>query len=502
MGNAFDNFAQSLGFSFANILGAFALFFVGWLIAVFVSNFVQRALHRLGLNSWLSRRFIADSSQSEVRAEQWIGRGTFLILMLLVLVGFLQQLQLHQVSEPINQLLNQLFAFVPRLLSAAILLLVAWVIATALRHAIGGIARITNLQQTLQQQSGLAVTSLPNALADAAYWLVFLLFLPALLSTLKLEGLLWPIQNMIDKILNFLPNGFTALLLLLVGWLIARIAQGATSNVASALGVDHLSEKTGLPVVLGGKKISDMIGMLVRVLLFVPAIVAALDTLALQALARPVSHLLDRMLAAVPLLLAACLILVFAYMIGKVVAAFISSTLAHVGFDNVLAQLGLTQRAAPNNRQIPSKIVGHLVLIAIVVFAVADCAQLLGLTTFADLSMQLLLFAGRIVVGIVMLGAGLFLANVAATTILASAAVQPYVLAVAARCAILAITVAMALTQMGLGQEIVMLAFGLLLASIATACAIAFGLGGRDVAARQLETWLQSMASSKQSKKS
>jgi hypothetical protein len=42
---------------------------------------------------------------------------------------------------------------------------------------------------------------------------------------------------------------------------------------------------------------------------------------------------------------------------------------------------------------------------------------------------------------------------------------------------------------MGLADQIVMLAFGLILGSAAIACALAFGLGGRDAAARMLERW-------------
>jgi hypothetical protein len=44
---------------------------------------------------------------------------------------------------------------------------------------------------------------------------------------------------------------------------------------------------------------------------------------------------------------------------------------------------------------------------------------------------------------------------------------------------------------MGLADQIVMLAFGLILGSAAVATAIAFGLGGRDYAARLLDEWHQ-----------
>jgi hypothetical protein len=42
---------------------------------------------------------------------------------------------------------------------------------------------------------------------------------------------------------------------------------------------------------------------------------------------------------------------------------------------------------------------------------------------------------------------------------------------------------------MGLANEIINLAFGLILGAIAVAIAVAFGIGGRDIAARKLEEW-------------
>ena len=47
---------------------------------------------------------------------------------------------------------------------------------------------------------------------------------------------------------------------------------------------------------------------------------------------------------------------------------------------------------------------------------------------------------------------------------------------------------------MGLADQIVILAFGLILGSAAVATALAFGLGGRDAAARILERWADEAA--------
>ena len=63
------------------------------------------------------------------------------------------------------------------------------------------------------------------------------------------------------------------------------------------------------------------------------------------------------------------------------------------------------------------------------------------------------------------------------------------ILATAARIAIIVFAAALALRQMGIAESIVNLAFGLLLGAVAVAAAIAFGIGGREVARDLLERW-------------
>jgi hypothetical protein len=58
--------------------------------------------------------------------------------------------------------------------------------------------------------------------------------------------------------------------------------------------------------------------------------------------------------------------------------------------------------------------------------------------------------------------------------------------------AILVLAGAMALRQMEIANEIVNLAFGLLLGAVAVAVALAFGLGGRESASRLIEEWRKS----------
>lgn len=85
-----------------------------------------------------------------------------------------------------------------------------------------------------------------NALAQAVDWLTLLLLLPAVLGALQLQGILGPVQGMVDKILNMLPNVLTAALVIGIAYFVGRIVEGLATSLLSAVGVDRLAERVGL----------------------------------------------------------------------------------------------------------------------------------------------------------------------------------------------------------------------------------------------------------------
>jgi hypothetical protein len=206
--------------------------------------------------------------------------------------------------------------------------------------------------------------------------------------------------------------------------------------------------------------------------------------------------MLNRIWVALPHIFAAVLLLLVSYWIGRVVAGWITNLLEGLGFNSILRELGLGKEPAEGERT-PSEIVGFLILVAVVLFASVEAFQLLGFSLVADLVHQFLVAAGQVLVGLLIFGIGLYLANVAAQAVLASGTAQASLMALATRVSIIALAGAMALRQMDLANEIINLAFGLLLGAVAVAVALAFGLGGRDIAARELEAWLKSIKSKK-----
>lgn len=484
-----------------NLVGALLILVIGWLAALVLAAIVRGALKRTTLDNRLVAA-IGGESARDVQVERIAGKAVYYLAMLFVLVAFFQALNLTIITEPLNALLTRVTEFVPRVLGAGALLALAWVLATVLRTLVSKAMTATDLDRRLGGEAGFEdgeALPLSQTLGEAVYWLVFLLFLPAILGALALEGLLEPVQGLTDQVLTFLPNIFAAGLILAIGWFVARLVQRIVANLLAAAGFDSLAERVGLDSALGDRKLSGLLGLIVYVLVLIPVLISSLNALELDAITRPASNMLGQILDAVPGLFAAGLLLTIAYFIGKLVSGLISNLLAGAGFNSVLAHLGFgtgdPEGGGANDENTPSDVVGILIMVAIMLFASIEAAGLLGFVALSGLLSGFIVFAGQVVLGLIVLGVGLYLSNVAARAVLASGAPQSGLLATAARISIIVLAGAMALRQMGLADDIINLAFGLLLGSIAVAVALAFGLGARETAARYVDEWTRNFRS-------
>ncbi len=280
---------------------------------------------------------------------------------------------------------------------------------------------------------------LSKTVANALYWLILIIFLPAVLDALGLEGLLGPVQEMLNRILIFLPNIFAAFLVLAIGWFGDRVAQRITSNFSASVGIDTLSERVGLNQVLGKQQLSKILGLIVYVLILIPVIIAALDAIALEAITQPASKVLNTILVALPAIFAAALIMIVSYVVGRLIADLTVNILTSVGFNNILVRLGLTKETA-EGKQTPSEIAGYLGLIAIMFLAAMEAFRLLGFALLADLMSQFIIIMGHVVAGLFIFALGLYLANLASKAVLSSEAKQAGLLALTARVSIIVLS--------------------------------------------------------------
>lgn len=496
---AFNDFLPSL-------IAAIAILVVGWLLALVVRKVVENGLHRTDLDNRLASWALSETTERP-KTERWIANAVYWLLLIFVFIAFFQVLGLAVITEPLNEMLVFAFEYLPRVLSALLLAFIAWLVANLARMVVRKVLSVANIDERVGRvaEADLEKTSvsISHTLGEAVYWLVLLLFLPAILEALSLEGLLLPIQAMIAEIVAYLPNLFAAGVILVIGWFAAKIIRRIVSNLLAAAGLDRLGERAGSEWMAANQRLSELAGLIVYILVLIPVILAALDALEFGPISEPVSEMLSRILNALPAIFSASLLLVIAYLVGRLVSRLATELLKRIGFDNLLGRLGFErvrttpeeteEGASPQKRRSPSEIVGYLVLVVIMLLATMEAANLLNFEFLALLVAEFLTFVGRVVLAVVILMLGIYLAELATDLIRRKGEAYSNLLAMGAKVAILTLAGAMALRELGVANEIINLAFGILLGAVGVALALAFGLGARDAAGREVEKWVQDL---------
>jgi len=181
---------------------------------------------------------------------------------------------------------------------------------------------------------------------------------------------------------------------------------------------------------------------------------------------------------------------------GFAVAAMIergtASFLHRIGFDRWMDEGGVTEALdRAGTRLDPSSVLAKLVFWTVMVLVILLAANALGLAVVSALFAELLAYIPNVIAAVIVLVLGLVLGEFVRNLVMASAGAVHggRVLARAAKGAIIVLAVFMALEQIQIAQDIVLVAFMAVVGAAALAAGIAFGLGGREVAAEITREW-------------
>jgi small-conductance mechanosensitive channel len=201
---------------------------------------------------------------------------------------------------------------------------------------------------------------------------------------------------------------------------------------------------------------------------------------------QPLQDALSAFFSYIPQLIGAVIILVIGYVIARVLRAVVGRVLQGIGFDNWMERGGIKQffdRAETD--QTPASILGALVFWFVFIIAITMAADALGIPQVSEVLAQLIAYIPSVIAAILILILAALLANFVSGIV--RGATGSDVLATVARYAIIVYAVFAALTQLGIAVQLTANTFLILLGAIALAVAIAFGIGGREVAREILE---------------
>lgn len=493
MSSFWETLQGALGGNILNLLLALAVLAAGLILAAIARSAVLRLMGRAGLN-----RRMGDMVGTGFNLENIVAQGAFFLVVLAALVATFNLLDISSLSGPLGDMLHSFLSAVPKIIKAGILGLVAFVLASLLKMAVGRALEATGVENKLvstgESDDAVAATaektnaaqqpeSISGSLSSIVFWLVILFFIPAILDALALDGLLVPVQTMLNNVLGALPNVLYAGMIGFVGWIIAKLLRNITTSVVSSLRTEKISQQAGLK---GDFNLSRLAGNMVYALVLIPTLIAALEQLSIRAISDPAVSMLQQFMDAIPNIIAAVVIITVAWFLARFVSGLVKNLLESSGADDMPAKIGMDNIFSGSTA--PSRLASGLLMFFIMLFAGVSAFEQLHLTQVKDLLTNLTEFAGDILLGSIIMVVGFWLSNMVYGAL--NKGENTAMAANIARFAIMGLVMAMGLRAMGIANEIVNLAFGLTLAAIAVAVALAFGLGGRDAAGKLLDRWL------------
>ncbi|MGO1725976.1 mechanosensitive ion channel [Glutamicibacter ardleyensis] len=364
---------------------------------------------------------------------------------------------------------------------ALVILIITWLIAKVVKWAV---SKLVTKIKFLQKQ-GTDGKQIGDSLGKVAGLIVWLFGLVAILQVFALTEVLSPVQDLLGGVMGFLPNLIGAAFIFIIGYVIANVIKqliqtGLGTVDFSALvrkvtpgDAEEVDPETSIRT---QRTIVDVIANIVFALILLVVSISALQVLGIAAISVPAQEMLQIVLTAIPQVIMALILLAVGFLIAKFVGKLIESTLRGVGTDRVVAGWGVVPES-----QSASGILATIVKIAIILFFAVMAASMLNFPAITNILNEVLELGGKVVFGAVIIAIGFVLANVI-RRLMGDTTASKIV-----RYTAIALFVAMGLKYMGLADSIINMAFGAIVIGAALAAALAFGLGGRDAAARTLE---------------
>ena len=207
-------------------------------------------------------------------------------------------------------------------------------------------------------------------------------------------------------------------------------------------------------------------------------------------------EVMERLAHVAPRLLAMVAVILLGWAAAVVARRLMVRVFRMVDLDTRCARWGLTASLSRSGiGQSPSQVIGQIVFWTILVVALLTSVEALEMPATSGLAAGVVRFLPNLVIAGLVWMAGWLLANFMAQAVLIAAvnaqvALAPLI-AGAVRWLVLIFAGAAALTQLGIAREMVLLTFGIAFAGTVLALALAFGLGGKDMAREILESRLR-----------
>jgi len=375
---------------------------------------------------------------------------------------------------------------VPSVIHAVLLLVLAYAVALIAKSLVVKGLKLLNVDKRIDKLG--IVDEITGSSLDfigkLVFVIVFLMFLPAVLEKLGIDNVSTPITMLVTQFLNYIPNIIAAIIILMIGSLVAKIVRQLITPILKKLNVDKLQEKAGIST-SENATISSVISYIIYVIILIPVIIAALQALNITAISNPAMAMLNSMFQMLPNIFVAIALVVIGTIVAKIIGKLLAQILSGFGTDSLWKKIVPSDNSKLKDFSL-SKAIGEFVKYIIILLFVVEATNVINLEVFRNVGGAIIAYLPMVISSVIILGIALLISSWVGGFI-QNKYPDAKLTSMIAKTAIIVVAVFMVLIQLGIATTIVNAAFIIVLGAIALAFAIAFGIGGRDFAANTLK---------------
>lgn len=216
-----------------------------------------------------------------------------------------------------------------------------------------------------------------------------------------------------------------------------------------------------------------------------------------EAIFYSLTNALYRFVSFLPALVGAAIILILGWFLSGFLANLIERGLRAVGLEGAVERSGIGDFVQRSGTKLTiSGIIAKLIKYSIFLIFVQAAANVLGIPQLTEIINRIILFVPNVVVAMAIIVVGSliarFLSGLVRSSVSELGVGSPNLLATLTQYIVLGFSIIAAIDQLGIAATLINTLLIGLIGSVALAVGLAFGLGGRDVAAQITQRWYES----------
>jgi len=342
-----NDLTVSIERSLPDILVGIIYLIIAIAVGYLVKMLIVKGAKALKLNEKLGENAKDANSIAEL-----LGKLGFILTVLFFLPGIFDRFGLTNISSPLTDMVGTFLGYIPRLIGAALLLFLGFVIARIVQQLAMGFLQRVKVDR-LKEKMGMSSSydrdqpsqnsvSLADLGGKILYVIVLIPFIIAALEVLDIRAITDPAVDMLSRITDIIPQLIAAGILIVIGVFIGKLVGDLVENLIDGFGLsDKVADIMDEPKA-SGFDLGNVIGMIVKVLIILFFTVQAFDLIGLEIF----QTIGAAIIAYLPMILSALLILLGGYILGSVVKRFIVKTIPDARFAAIVVKFTILAIAA------------------------------------------------------------------------------------------------------------------------------------------------------------